>query len=351
MKLGRLFLLFSSFALAQQFPPPSGGGGSGTVTSVSCGTGLSGGTFTTSGTCAVIVTAIGQKFFGTAPPTSPAGNLPGDTFSDTTNHNVYQCNAPSGTAAPACTSVTTGGWTLLNPAIGGTPAAFASIPGTCTPNGSNAFFQQTDGPYHAICTSTNTYTLFMDEFGKTAPPQIGAFTAINMTNATDVNTYGPLDMATTSSSAGAWNMHCLMKAVPTAPYTFTALIGVGQAGVSNIRAGLALGTAGATPSLVTFEILQNSGVLTFNSDFLTNPTTISGANWATTSPTILWSPIWVQLSDDSTNRHYKTSIDGQNFFDVHAESNTHDITPTQIGFCMQNDTANIPVLMRIYDQH
>lgn len=101
---------------AQYTPPPGsgGGGGGGSVTSVSCGTGLSGGTITTTGTCAVIVTAIGQKFFGTSAPTSPSGNLPGDTFSDTTNFKVYGCTAPSGTSAPACTAVGLGNWVLLN---------------------------------------------------------------------------------------------------------------------------------------------------------------------------------------------------------------------------------------------
>lgn len=64
--------------------------------------------------------AIAQQFFGTAAPGSVAGNLPGDFFSDTTNHNDYWCNAVSGTAAPACTSVISGGWTLLNG--GGTSA-------------------------------------------------------------------------------------------------------------------------------------------------------------------------------------------------------------------------------------
>lgn len=60
-----------------------------------------------------------QKFFGTAAPTTVAGNLPGDLFSDTTNHNDYFCNALAATAAPACSAVTTNGWTLLNGGGGG----------------------------------------------------------------------------------------------------------------------------------------------------------------------------------------------------------------------------------------
>jgi len=56
---------------------------------------------------------LGRKYFGTTAPGSVTGNLPGDLFSDTTNHFLYQCNAPSGTAAPACTMVAAGGWTKI----------------------------------------------------------------------------------------------------------------------------------------------------------------------------------------------------------------------------------------------
>jgi hypothetical protein len=59
-------------------------------------------------------TKVPQKFFGTSAPGSVTGNLPGDLFTDTTAHNEYVCGAPSGTAAPSCTSVSVGGWLLVN---------------------------------------------------------------------------------------------------------------------------------------------------------------------------------------------------------------------------------------------
>ena len=63
----------------------------------------------------VTLAATAQKFFGTtAPSTGITGNLPGDLYTDTTHHQEYVCNAPSGTAAPACTAVATAGWLLLN---------------------------------------------------------------------------------------------------------------------------------------------------------------------------------------------------------------------------------------------
>ena len=79
------------------------------------------------------------KYFGTAAPGSVTGNLSGDFYTDTTNHNEYVCNAPSGTAAPACTSVTAAGWLriIINPiAAADLPAALAnstSVNGTAIP--------------------------------------------------------------------------------------------------------------------------------------------------------------------------------------------------------------------------
>ena len=97
----------------------TGGGGGGTVTSVTATSPIQ----ATSGNAPVISldkTKVAQKFFGTAAPGSVATNLPGDLFTDTTAHNEYVCNAPAGTVAPACTSVTAAGWLQINGGGGGT---------------------------------------------------------------------------------------------------------------------------------------------------------------------------------------------------------------------------------------
>ncbi len=133
-----LAILVGSWMFAQA-PLPSpvngGGGGSskGTVTSVTCGSGLTGGTITTTGTCVVDGTVVAKKYFGTTTPGSVSGNLPGDFFTDTTGHKQYVCNAPSGTAAPACTSVAAAGWLLFGDVVGPSSAtdnALARLDGT-----------------------------------------------------------------------------------------------------------------------------------------------------------------------------------------------------------------------------
>lgn len=66
-------------------------------------------------------TVVAQKWYGTAAPTSALNypTQPGDLFYDTTNKNVYWCAAPVTSTIPlqggpaACTSVTSGQWTLI----------------------------------------------------------------------------------------------------------------------------------------------------------------------------------------------------------------------------------------------
>ena len=96
-----------------------GGGAAGTVTNVATTSPITGGPITGSGTIGLDTTKVAQKFFGTAAPGSVAGNLPGDLFTDTTGHKEYVCNAPFGTATPACTSVTAAGWLLTGGGSGG----------------------------------------------------------------------------------------------------------------------------------------------------------------------------------------------------------------------------------------
>lgn len=84
------------------------------VSAVNVGTGITQVVSNGVTTLSVDGSIVPFTFFGTSAPGSVSGNLPGDLFSDTTDHNIYQCNAPSGTSAPACTSVSVGSWTQLN---------------------------------------------------------------------------------------------------------------------------------------------------------------------------------------------------------------------------------------------
>lgn len=119
----------------------SGGGGGGAVASVFGRTGI---VVAQSGDYTAPQVGAPQQFFGTAAPGSVAGNLPGAFFSDTTNHNTYKCGAPSGTAAPACTSVGAGQWEIQNQPVGPTCTG-GTAGGICMTEGADFT------PQSAIC--------------------------------------------------------------------------------------------------------------------------------------------------------------------------------------------------------
>lgn len=141
-----------------------------------------GGTNNTSGTTP-------QQFFGTLAPTSVTGNLPGDFYSDTSNHNDYWCNAPNGTSAPACTTVTPGGWTLLNGGGGGGVSSVTGDGVLVTNSASTGAVTLTLGkaiPAGVIVGTTDSQTLTNKTL--TSPtlttPALGTPSAGVLTNAT-----------------------------------------------------------------------------------------------------------------------------------------------------------------------
>lgn len=102
----------------------TGGGGSGTVTQVTCGTGLSGGTFTTSGTCAVALTSISNSLGSDVAMNSTANYFDGPsvaqgtsgtwfasgtvTVSDSTASAAFYCKLWDGTTVIASASMYSG---------------------------------------------------------------------------------------------------------------------------------------------------------------------------------------------------------------------------------------------------
>jgi hypothetical protein len=169
-------------------------------------------------------TLIAQKFFGTAAPGSVSGNLPGDLYTDTTNHNEYVCNAPSGTGAPACTSVSAAGWLQVNGGGGGsgystvqsppgtalTPRAALAVTGNlkATDDSSNARTQIQADPFGAAGNASVTE---FDEFTSTFPGttsfklgwHISSGSGASVTDIAGLaNHPGIVDLDTSSTSGG-----------------------------------------------------------------------------------------------------------------------------------------------------
>jgi hypothetical protein len=220
----------------------SGGSGGGTVVSVATTSPILGGTITGSGTIALDTTKVPQKFFGTSAPGSVSGNLPGDLFTDTTAHNEYVCNAPAGTATPACTSVTAAGWLLLN----GSDASKCNISG---------------------CTFTGAVT-----FGVTSNQQVFG----TGSNLTTVN-YPASSGAVTVTMPNVTSTVCTtIVCAPIASPTFTAGI---TSPIANLTATTNQIITGASTNLTTVNYPVSSGAVTVTMPNVTSTvcTTISCA--------------------------------------------------------------------------
>ena len=129
-----------------------------------------------------------QKFFGTAAPGSVSGNLPGDFYTDTTNHNVYACNAPAGTAAPACTAVATAGWLKVN-STGGTVVSGSKALATSSISSATCTAAQTATATGTLSTDTVVATFNADPTSVTgyAPAITGMLTILAWPTADTVN--------------------------------------------------------------------------------------------------------------------------------------------------------------------
>lgn len=111
---------------------------------------------TAAGTVLSIDTSVvAATFVGTGPPGSGqpgfTTSLPGNTFVDTANHHYYVCNAPLGTAAPACTSVATAQWEQVDGGSGGPATASAINAALNCPESSSSTTAK-------VCVTPTTFT-------------------------------------------------------------------------------------------------------------------------------------------------------------------------------------------------
>lgn len=284
-----------------------------------------------------------QKFFGTAAPGSVAGNLPGDIFSDTTNHQEYWCNATAATAAPACVSVTVGGWTLMNSGgSGAVSSVFGRTGVVVAASNDYSIGQITNGVGN---NQINTYSTGLQNFSA-VPIQLS-------NNASDPGSclVGEFEVNTTSSTAKA----CLVPGTWTPLATGSALSfaqngsSFGSASSVNI-----IGTSGVT---LTGSVIGGVATYALSADpsvvsYLTNAIAGGGG-----SPTVIkavqGSPTTNLTSTTITGAVFSGYNDGQEFSIIITNANNAGggdnitiagIGPVSLAYIPTSGSAPVPTI-------
>lgn len=291
--------------------------GTGSVTSVTCGNRLTGGTITTTGTCGADTTVLAQKFFGSGAPGSVAGNLPGDTYTDSVSHIEYYCAAAAGTGAPACTGVGAGNWT-----VPGSSSAAAADP-YITIDGSN---------------------FFAPVFAATKPPACASLTAVNQGSSTCSTLSSGAIVIDSPPSGGADNIRFYrLSAYPATPFTFTIGFVPTMPNADFQESGITISDG---TKFADFSLGRISNIAATSYTHAT--ATSSGTQFANV-PVVPPSVWFVSLTDDGTNLTMKSGATPNTLVTVLSSTRAAmGITPTQLGVAMNPQNGVIHSAMEIF---
>ncbi len=364
-------------------------GGSGTVTSIICGTGLSGGTITTTGTCSI--TAPVTVALGGTNATSASGtaldNITGFSstgfltrtgagtysFQSATNGitlgnlaqigaNTVLGNATGSTAniaaqsMPSCSAASSAlTWTTSSGfgcnTITASPT-FANPTATAGPtaiNGSATTAMRSDAA-PPVQLGTNSQPGLLQGDGSTtnvsagvvsvigAPigvnystPSLASFTWLNQGTATATQTVAnqAISLATNNSS----QVSILYISAPATPYRVRArMVGYPKAGANSTQFGgigfydgTKLTSMGSFGNSASMIIAHIATITTGSGAWGGGVTNSGGASF------MLMPPAWVQIRNDGTTLYYDMSVDGQNFTNMFSEAiGTYISSPTNI---------------------
>jgi len=164
-------------------------------------------------------------------------------------------------------------------------------------------------------------------------PVDGDFVWINQGGASVTTTQGGIYLLG-PATAGV-SMRIRKKAAPSPPYTITAAI-LPICGRSSGYPlfGLCWRKSGAEAQLnVRFGVYQASGaLLRLQLAKMTSATAFSANYFDEVYSSAPLNPLWLQISDNNTNRICRVSRDGQNFIQVHSVSRTDFVTADEVGF-------------------
>lgn len=163
-------------------------------------------------------------------------------------------------------------------------------------------------------------------FPLTPPPAVSTLTWVNQGTGTATETNGAIYLYNAADGGDNWRM--LMTTL-TAPFTLTVAFINHMMNVNYQLAGIVMRQS-SDGKLVTFAMAgENDGALGVKK---WNSETNWNANYQIGGSLALFGPLWLQVTDDNTNRIFKWSTNGQNYHTFYTVGRTDFMTADQIGF-------------------
>ena len=138
-----------------------------------------------------------------------------------------------------------------------------------------------------------------------------------------------------TTAGGYYDYTILVKAVPTAPYSFTVHC-TNYGSLSTYQSwGICLKDS-VSGKLICHTCMTNG---TVDSNFIRTQKMTNETTWSadyTLAANLIWNPQWFRYVDNNTNRYSYLSRDGINWVQYDTQSRTDFITPNQIGICVNS---------------
>jgi hypothetical protein len=207
-------------------------------------------------------------------------------------------------------------------------------------NGGYQSVRLTDGLYEARWDGS-AWKYFFGAFPVTRPVD-GDFAWVNQGAAT-ISTANGYPIMTVPNATGA-DLRLRKKTAPSPPYTITAgfLWSFRPQSGDDPSCGLMFRQS-SSGKLITFGPYSNGTSKLESYVGHWNGPTSFGANVfgpQVSLETVWQSVIWVQISDDNTNRIYRISADGVKFLQLYSESRTFGFTCDEVGWSANNGSGD-----------
>jgi hypothetical protein len=218
-----------------------------------------------------------------------------------------------------------------------TTAAYASRPAAS--NDGNLFLPS-DG-FQIERDTGSVWAPWGPIFPLTAPVD-GDFSWVNQGGASVSTTKGGIFLL--GPAGTGVNLRCRVKSAPATPYTITAAFLPRVPGVDFAGAGL-LFRQSSDGKMASIGIGHSANV-SIDVNKWTNATTFS-AQYASLTTKTFYSPTFLRITDNGTNRICSWSNDGQNFLQIHSVGRTDFLTADQVGFFVNAQQATWDVAMTL----